>query len=321
MGDGIARLPARNIPAPVGVSDHAAKVLAADLLPPGRYPALDDPEGWRRLVAKRDRVRAEESAPVLEKLQVDVEARTMGGRPVYVATPRGARLTNRGHVLLDIHGGALVFGGGEINVRFSAASMALRTGCVAYSIDYRVPPDHPYPAALDDCMEFYRDMLADHRPGEIVFSGASAGGNLAAAALLRARAEGLPMPAGAILRTPELDLTESGDSFHTLMGLDVVLPASLMEVNRLYAGGADLADPYLSPLFGDVSGFPPTWLQAGTRDIFLSNTVRMHRKLRAAGVRADLHVWEAMPHGGFGGAAPEDREVSAEMATFVASLG
>ena len=105
------------------------------------------------------------------------------------------------------------------------------------------------------------------------------------------------------------------------MGMDVVLPASLMEVNRLYAGGADLAHPYLSPLFGDVSGFPPTWLQAGTRDIFLSNTVRMHRRLRAAGVRAELHVWEAMPHGGFGGATPEDREVSAEMTAFVASLG
>lgn len=129
-------------------------------------------------------------------------------------------------------------------------------------------------------MAAYRALLAEVPAGRVVVSGTSAGGNLAAALLLRARDEGLAVPAGALLLTPELDLTESGDSFDTLMGLDVVLPARLMEVNLVYAGGADLAHPYLSPLFGDVAGFPPTLLQAGTRDIFLSNAVRMHRKLR-----------------------------------------
>jgi acetyl esterase/lipase len=89
-----------------------------------------------------------------------------------------------------------------------------------------------------------------------------------------------------------------------------------MPANLLYANGHDLADPYLSPLFGDVSGFPPTFLQAGTRDLYLSNTVRMHRKLRAAGVDAELHVFEAMPHGGFAG-APEDIEVRIEMRRFL----
>ena len=222
--------------------------------------------------------------------------------------------------IFDIHGGALLFGGGEANVRFATAAIALRTGRVAYGVDYRVPPDHPYPAALDDCVAAYRALLAEVPASRVVVSGTSAGGNLAGALLLRARDEGLPMPAGALLLTPELDLTESGDSFDTLMGLDVVLPARLMEMNLLYAGGADLADPYLSPLFGDVSGFPPTLLQAGTRDIFLSNAVRMHRKLRTAGVRAELHVWEGMPHAGFGGLTPEDREVSQELRAFIASL-
>jgi monoterpene epsilon-lactone hydrolase len=128
------------------------------------------------------------------------------------------------------------------------------------------------------------------------------------------------MPAGALLMTPELDLTESGDSFHTLMGLDTVLRSRLTEMNLYYAGGADLAHPYLSPLLGDVAGLPPTFLQAGGRDIFLSNAVLMHRKLRRAGVRAELHVWEGMPHGGFSGFTPEDREVSVEMQAFIASL-
>jgi len=223
-------------------------------------------------------------------------------------------------VVFDIHGGALIFGGGESAVRFEAAAISLRTGRVTYALDYRVPPDGPYPAALEDCLAVYAALLAGHKAEDIVVSGTSAGGNLAAALLLRARDEGMPMPAGAILLTPELDLTESGDSFHTLMGLDTVLRSRLTEMNLYYAAGADLTHPYLSPLLGDVAGFPPTFLQAGGRDIFLSNAILMHRKLRRAGVRAELHVWEGMPHGGFSGFTPEDREVSAEMQAFIASL-
>jgi acetyl esterase/lipase len=118
--------------------------------------------------------------------------------------------------------------------------------------------------------------------------------------------------------TPEVDLTESGDSFQTNLGLDGVLTESLMPANRLYAAGHDLAHPYLSPLFGDFTkGFPPTLLSTGTRDLFLSNTVRMHRALRRAGVPAELHVLEAAPHGGFMGAAPEDRELDLEVRRFV----
>src|SRR5581483_9639413 len=119
----------------------------------------------------------------------------------------------------------------------------------------------------------------------------------------RARDEGLPLPAGLVLISPELDLTESGDSFQTNAGVDVMMPEGLMPANLIYAAGHDLADPYVSPLFGDFTkGFPPTFLQCGTRDLLLSNTVRMHRALRRAGIDAVLHVFEAMPHGGFGGA-------------------
>jgi acetyl esterase/lipase len=100
------------------------------------------------------------------------------------------------------------------------------------------------------------------------------------------------------------------------LGLDNILGSRLMPANLLYAAGHDLSHPYLSPLFADVSGFPPTFIQAGTRDLFLSNAVRMHRKLRAAGVDAELHVFEAMPHGGFGG-APEDIEMRQEIRRFL----
>ena len=129
------------------------------------------------------------------------------------------------------------------------------------------------------------------------------------------------MPGGVVLITPEIDLTESGDSFDTNLGLDAMLKQRLMPANLLYAAGADLAHPYLSPLFGDFSkGFPPTFIQAGTRDLFLSNAVRLHRALRAHALPAELHIFEGMPHGGFGGAAPEDRELNAEVARFVAAL-
>ena len=318
--DGTIRLPARVVAAPALISDAARAALAAPRPAAGTWPDPGDKDAWRRVIASRDRQTAELSAPFAAKLKSDVVGRAMGGVPVQVGTPRAGRLLDTRHVVLDIHGGALLFGGGEANVRYEAAAISLRTGRVTCALDYRVAPDHPYPAALDDCLTVYRALLEEKSPSEIVVAGTSAGGNLAAALLLRARDEGLPAPAGALLLTPELDLTESGDTFETLMGLDVVLPQRLMPVNLVYADGADLAHPYLSPLFGDVSGFPPTLIQAGIRDIFLSNAAVMHRRLRAAGVRAELHVWEAMPHGGFGGLTPEDREVSAEIQAFIASL-
>ena len=162
----------------------------------------------------------------------------------------------------------------------------------------------------------YQALLEEAPADRIVVAGGSAGGNLAAALVVRARDEGLPLPAAVVLATPEIDLTESGDSFSTNLGIDSIL-GRLMPVNELYAAGHDLAHPYLSPLFADLTGFPPTILTTGTRDLFLSNTVRMHRALRRAGVEAELHVLEAAPHGGFLGMAPEDAEIAAEVRRFI----
>ncbi|MFV0624555.1 alpha/beta hydrolase [Sphingomonas sp. ac-8] len=224
-----------------------------------------------------------------------------------------------GCAYLDFHGGALVVGGGEA-CRAQARMQADQHGAVCYGVDYRMPPEHPYPAALDDALAAYRYVLERHAPSNIIVGGRSAGGNLAAAMLLRGRDEGLPMPAGMILLSPQVDLTESGDSFEVNQMVDVVLPGSLMRNNRLYAGGADLSHPYLSPLFGDLTGFPPTFLQSGTRDLFLSNAVRMHRALRRAHVDAELHVFEGMPHGGFQGNTPEDQDIAAEVSRFGEAL-
>ncbi|MFG2961337.1 alpha/beta hydrolase [Streptomyces sp. NPDC048291] len=303
--------PAVPPPPPRSISEEARTSLAMHF-PPPVYPPLGDTQGWLDHV--RDSNGTLIQAMSAMALPVHTQHTKIADVPAYVLRAEGVADDEQTPVYLDIHGGALIVGTGEA-CRLMTTPDAVTTGMITWAVDYRVPPLHPYPAALDDCLAVYRALLEVRAPQDIFVGGGSAGGNLAAALLLRAGDEGLPMPAALALLTPEADLTESGDSFETLKGIDPRL-SSLREVNLLYAGGHDLTHPYLSPLFGDLSGFPPTFLQTGTRDLFLSNTVRMHRKLRAAGVEAELHVFEAMPHGGFGG-APEDAEIGRELRRFL----
>jgi acetyl esterase/lipase len=313
----------RRIPVPASVSAQARAALAAgnQMARQARSvanPPLDDVEGWRELIRVRNELMLAAFSGRADDTRLTVSTRAVDGVPVFDIVPSDADDSPTAPVYLDIHGGALILGAGDC-CREMAKITASRVGVAVRSVDYRMPPDHPYPAALDDCLTVYRDLLATKPASAIVVGGASAGGNLAAALLLRARDEGLPMPAGLVLLSPEADLTESGDSFCTNLGIDTALNGSLADANRLYAGDHDLTDPFVSPLFGSFDGFPPTFLQTGTRDLFLSNTVRMHRRLRAAGVAAELHVFEAMPHGGFWG-APEDDELAAELAGFVSRV-
>jgi monoterpene epsilon-lactone hydrolase len=309
---------ARFIPVPTSVSEQAQQFLGMDMFSGDAERVVPrDLAGWRALIQQTDELLVAVMGEQVEHLRSSVESRSVGGVPVFVVTPEGVdEGTDTQPIYLDIHGGSLLMGGGkacEVMARRMAAQVQMKT----WSVDYRMPPDHPYPAALDDVLAVYRGLLEIRAPQQIVVGGGSAGGNLAAALMLRARDEGLPLPVALVLLTPEVDLTESGDSFHTNLGIDNVLTESLADSIGLYAGDHDLRDPYLSPLFGDLSSpFPPTFLQAGTRDLFLSNTVRMHRKLRAGGVDAQLHVFEAMPHGGFFG-APEDDELTDEIRRFL----
>jgi acetyl esterase/lipase len=272
-------------------------------------PTSQDEATWRAAAQAWDSRILPMIEPLLAELPVTVETRRIGACDVYIATPHDLSGPAATYAYLDIHGGALVFGGGRF-AELMALARAAVFGVRVFGVDYRMPPARPYPAALDDCVGVYRYLLTTYKPAHIAVGGLSAGGNLAAATLLRARDENLPLPAAAVLLTPELDLTESGDTFNTNETIDVALPEKLPAANALYAAGHDLAHPYLSPLFGDFTkGFPPTFLQSGTRDLFLSNTVRMHRALLNAGQQAELHVWEAMPHAGFGGGTPEDVEM------------
>lgn len=315
------RIDPRWVPHPRSVSAEARAALARQVTHEGLpfnalypMPAPEDRAAWAALQERVALHYASAGAATAATLRATAETIRIGEAPVYRATPEA--LWSADCAFIDLHGGALVFGGGEA-CRDAARLAADRHGVVCYGVDYRMPPEHPYPAALDDCLSAYRHVLEHHRPENVIVGGRSAGGNLAAALTLRARDEGLPLPAALVLLSPEVDLTESGDSFETNRMVDVVLPGSLMTANLLYAGGADLAHPYLSPLFGSFAeGFPPTFVQSGTRDLFLSSAVRLHRLLRRANVPADLHLFEAMPHGGFGD-TPEDRELVDEMIRFV----
>jgi len=317
--DGSLLLGARRIPLPSSVSHQARAWLAMPRLSLPARPPLEDTDAWRRRVAQVNADSEPRVAMMMAQVsdRARVDTRTVDGVLVHVGTPVAPRPERREWLRITVHGGALLYLGGAF-ARAEAALLALQSGCEAWSVDYRVPPDHPYPAAVDDVIAVYRAALATRAPQRIAISGGSAGGNIAAAAVLKARDLGLPLPAALGLFTPECDLTESGDSFATNRDVDNVLPMPLPEENAIYAGGADLRDPCVSPLFGDFApGFPPTQIQTGTRDLFLSNSVRMHRALRAAGVPADLHVWEAMPHGGFGPDAPESADARREFDEFL----
>jgi acetyl esterase/lipase len=238
------------------------------------------------------------------------------GAKLYRVVPEGRSRRRAGVAYFDIHGGGFTTGGGEM-CQVLARLRAGDLGVEIYSVDYRLAPEHPFPAGLDDTLAAYREVLRHVAPEDLVVAGSSAGGNLAAALLLRARDEGLPMPAGLLLLTPGLDLTGAGDTRQTNRFLDVSLYGGAEEGPNAYAGMADRTQPYLSPIYGTFDRrWPPTLLSSGTRDLLLSDTVRMHRALRRAGVRAELHVTEAGPHGGFMGTAPEDHELMAECRRF-----
>lgn len=310
---GTIHLPARDIPVPAYLSPPAKASLAAPRPPAMPAPPASDLAAWRKLTAAMGQAQLGFVRQMAAQAKGSSQEILIEGVRVYDIQPE--TLTARaGTVYLDIHGGGLTGGGGEL-CRLLGMSTARSAGMHVWAPDYRMPPDHPYPAALDDCMAVYRALLSKYRPQDIIVGGASAGGNLAAALMLRARDEKLPLPAALVLISPELDLTESGDSFQINMGLDVL--SSLMQANLLYAAGQDLSHPYLSPVLGDVRGLPPTILTVGSREIFLSNAVRMHRALRNAGVYAELHVLDAGTHGHLGGASPEDQSISRDMTRFI----
>jgi monoterpene epsilon-lactone hydrolase len=257
---------------------------------------------------------------LLAKFNVKREQMDIAGVKVYLMTPKTLAARNSDRLLVHIHGGGYVQFPGEAG-NTEAVMMAGFAHAKVLSIDYRMPPDSPYPAALDDVIAVWRELVKTHDPKKMAIFGTSTGGGMTLAVVLRAKAEGLPLPAATAPGTPWSDLTKTGDSYFANEMVDNVLvgyEGFLGDAARLYANGHDLKDPFLSPVYGDFHGFPPTILTTGTRDLFLSNTVRVHRKMREAGVVVDLNVYEGQSHAQylFDADAPEAKEAFTDIARF-----
>jgi acetyl esterase/lipase len=313
-------VPGRSIPVPATVSPEVQALIAA----PYRVPAWDanpkSAEEWKELVATLAARGAAAQAGIREKLGVTMQPAVIGGVRAFILAPQVIPAANQNRLLVHVHGGGYVYNPGEAGTG-EAALMAAYGGFKVISFDYRMPPDASYPAAMDDAMAVWKAALEMQKPANMAIFGTSTGGGMTLAMILRAKGEHLPLPAAIAPGTPWSDLTETGDSYKTNEWLDNVLVSYngyLTHAAQLYANGHDLKDPQLSPIYGDFHGFPPAILTSGTRDLFLSNTVLTHRKLRQAGVEAVLQVFEGMSHAQylFDPDAPETKEAFTEIASF-----
>ena len=223
---------------------------------------------------------------------------TIAGVNAILVTPRSVSVVHTNAILIYIHGGGYTFGSAKSTLS-CAIPAAHYSGIPVLSVDYRLAPEFPFPAGLDDCITVYSELLKQYPPQSIGIFGDSAGGALTVSTVISARDAGLPMPAATVLLSPWSDITRTGDSYYTLEGIDPVLsyPLNLKQSAAAYAGKNNMKLPLISPVYADFSpGFPPTMIQVGTREIFLSNAARLQRALLDAGVDARLRLWEGMWH-------------------------
>jgi epsilon-lactone hydrolase len=313
------QVPAKTLPVPADVSPRMQRIIAAP-----RNPAWNilwkTGEEWRA-AANAQAAKTLQTLPSMrERLHVSVRPATMDGVRVYVVTPDVIPPEHRDKLLIHVHGGCYVLFPGESGTT-EAIMMAGLGHFKVISVDYRMPPEGYFPAALDDAMTVYKAALKAVDPKNLAVFGTSAGGALVLEMMLQAKRMRLPLPGAIAPGTPMSDVTKTGDTFYTNEMVDNVLVSRngfCDAATVVYAHGHDLKDPLLSPVYGDLHGFPPAILSTGTRDLLLSNTVRVHRKLREAGVDAQLEVYEGQSHAQYQSddRAPETREAFKEIAAF-----
>lgn len=311
--------PAKSIPVPSDVSPAMQAIIAQPLRTNWDKPPTT-PEAWKQYSDSIATAVAPTIPVMAERLHVKVEPGTIDGVRVYTIVPDDIPARNRDRLAVHVHGGCYV-----LNPREAALPEAMMLAGFArmkvIAVDYRMPPDAYFPAALDDGMTVYKAAIKQTDAKNVAVFGSSAGGALTLEMMLRAKAEHLPMPGAIAPGTPMSDLTKVGDTFATNAMVDNVLvsPDGFCDAAaRFYAHGHDLADPLLSPVYGDLAGFPPTILTSGTRDLLLSNTVRVNQKLREAGIETRLQVFEGQSHAQFyrDDRIPEVKEAFAEIAAF-----
>lgn len=201
------------------------------------------------------------------------------------------------YIILYCHGGGYSTGSSKY-ARTITSKLAMSTSMDVLAFDYRLAPENPYPAAVEDAMKAWNYlMLLGYGARDIILAGDSAGGNLALTLVLKLKEEQRLLPRGLVLLSPWTDLTCSGKSFQQRAESDPVLNAEyIYQMREAYAGGQDLTNPFISPLFGEMEDFPPTYIQVGENEILYSDSIRLHKKMVEANVSAHIDKFERMWH-------------------------
>jgi acetyl esterase/lipase len=225
---------------------------------------------------------------------VTVTPAALGGVPTAEITVDGIQ---RRHVVLYFHGGVYVMSDAFLAAGL-ASQVGRRTQAKVISVDYRLAPEHPYPAAVDDALAAYQALLDNAiAPSDIVFAGESAGGGLAVATLVNARDHGLPLPAAALVMSPYVDLTLAGATMDTRAAADPLLSREALQARIPdYTSGQDAAVGLISPIFADLSGLPPLIIQAGSHEVLLDDAVRLAQRAVTADVEVTLDITPGVPH-------------------------
>lgn len=256
--------------------------------------------GAKNLAERRagtDAWRTRQSAVAKKLFPVNIQEQMIGGVRTDVITPLEAPAANKNRVLINLHGGGFNSDSGSLIEGDPIANLAK---IKVVSVYYRLAPENPFPAAVDDVVAVYKELLKTYKPKDIGIFGTSAGAILTAEAAGRLKQLGLPLPGALGIFSGTGDFSRAGDSLllYTLEGfpgeMEIIDPAQ--PHHDEYVGKTNPRDPVLSPLFADLKGMPPTLLVTSTRDILLSGTTMFHRALLAAGDDADLVVFEALPH-------------------------
>ena len=300
----------RSTPPRTGISDEARAWLDAN--PPSKRVLIgpDNAEAVRATIRADWAPSMAAARAEFEPIEAEVE---FGGVPcldVRGPSPSGT--------VLYFFGGGHTTGSPEEDIVISAP-LAVDGGARVIAVRYPLAPERPYPAALDSAEAAYRAVLAEIGDAPIVVAGESAGGNLALALLQRARAAGVRLPTALALLSPWGDMGFGGDSHATDRDPTRVMgDGELVTMAEMYRASAPVDDPLVSPVHADFTGFPPTLITTGTRDLLLSDCVRIHAGMRSDGVEATLRVWEGMWHVfEFYRELPEARASMAEICAFV----
>jgi monoterpene epsilon-lactone hydrolase len=225
---------------------------------------------------------------------VTIEPAALGGIPGrWVSTP-GA---SRAHVILFFHGGGFVLGSAESHQEL-LGRLCKAAGTRGFAVDYRLAPEHPFPAGLEDCVRAYEGLLASGVEADrVAFAGDSAGGTFVIAAMLAARARKLPLPGAGVCWSGWYDLTASSPSFEANADRDIFVPPGFAKAAPpVYLQGADPRDPLASPIFGDLRGLPHVFIQVGEPEVLLDDARWLHARLQESGGRSSLEVWPHMTH-------------------------